>query len=52
MSLFQTRFLTSLEGIRRGRFRLTTPEGHHHNFGTEGPEAEINISDWALLTAL
>lgn len=52
MSLFQTRFLTSLEGIRHGRLRLVTPEGHHHNFGAEGPEAEINISDWALLTAL
>lgn len=52
MSLLQTRFLTALEGIRHGRLVLTTPEGHRHRFGFAGPEAEIHISDWALLPAL
>lgn len=52
MSLMQTRFLASLEGINHGRLRLITPEGHRHSFGSDGPEAEIQISDWALLAAL
>lgn len=52
MSLLQTRFLASLEGIRHGRLCLTTPEGHCHNFGSEGPESVIRITDWALLAAL
>ncbi|WP_151719808.1 SAM-dependent methyltransferase [Gemmobacter serpentinus] len=52
MSLLQTRFLASLEGIQHGRLHLTTPEGHRHNFGSDGPEAVIQIIDWALLTAL
>lgn len=52
MNLLQSRFLSSLESIRQGRLTLTTPEGHRHRFGSEGPEAEIHISDWALLSAL
>ncbi|SED78510.1 cyclopropane-fatty-acyl-phospholipid synthase family protein [Rhodobacter sp. 24-YEA-8] len=52
MSLLQTRFLASLEGIRHGRICLSTPEGHCHHFGSEGPEAVIRITDWALLAAL
>ena len=52
MSPFQTRFLTSLEGIRHGRLSLTTPEGHRHSFGGNGPEAQIHITDWAMLSAL
>ena len=52
MSLLQTRFLASLEGIRHGRLTLTTPEGHRHQFGADGPEATIHITDWAMLPAL
>jgi len=52
MSLPKTRFLASLEGIRHGRLSLTTPERHRHQFGSDGPEAMIRITDRALLTAL
>lgn len=52
MSLLRNRFLASLEGIRHGRLSLTTPEGHHHQFGTHGSEAAIHITDWAMLSAL
>lgn len=52
MSLLQTRFLASLEGIRQGRLELITPGGHRHRFGAEGPEAEIRITDWSLLSAV
>ncbi|MCL4067903.1 cyclopropane-fatty-acyl-phospholipid synthase family protein [Pseudomonas sp. GX19020] len=52
MSLLQTRFLASLEGIRHGRLCLTSPAGHCYHFGSEGPEAVIRITDWALLAAL
>ncbi len=52
MSLLRNRFFASLEGIRHGRLALTTPEGHRHQFGTQGPEAVIHITDWAMLSAL
>lgn len=52
MSLLQTRFLAALEGIRHGRLTVTTPEGHRHGFGGDGPEAAIRITDWALLPAV
>ena len=52
MSLLQTRFLAALEGIRHGRLTVTTPEGHRHSFGSDGPEAAIRITDWALLPAI
>lgn len=52
MSLLQTRFLNALEGIGQGRLTVTTPEGNRHCFGNDGPEAVLNISDWAILSAL
>lgn len=52
MSLLKTRFLNAFEGIHHGRLALTTPEGHHHHFGSEGPEAALHITDWVLLSAL
>ncbi len=52
MKALQTRFLTSLEGITHGRLALTTPEGHRHYFGSTGPDAVIEIRDWAMLSAL
>lgn len=52
MSLLQNRFLASLEGIRHGRLSLITPEGHRHSFGSDGPQAQIHIADWALLSAI
>lgn len=52
MNLLKTRFLAALEAIQHGRLHLVTPEGHRHQFGTEGPEAMIEIRDWAMLPAL
>lgn len=46
------RFLAALEGIDGGRLRLVTPEGDIHDFGTIGPEAEMRLHDWAVLSAL
>lgn len=47
------RFLTALEVIEGGRLRLTTPEGTLHHFGTgDGPEVEMHLRDWSVLTAL
>ncbi|MDK3018588.1 SAM-dependent methyltransferase [Pseudodonghicola flavimaris] len=45
------RFLAALEPIRHGRLHLTTPEGVHQ-FGQEGPQADMTIRDWAFLPAL
>ncbi|WP_149142771.1 SAM-dependent methyltransferase [Gemmobacter caeruleus] len=52
MTSSQTRFLAALEGIEQGRLTLITPEGHRHHFGSTGPEAEMQVTDWALLAAL
>ena len=45
-------FLSACEGIGTGRLRLHTPEGHVHDFGSEGIEAEMEIRDWAAVSAL
>lgn len=45
-------FFRTLESIEIGRLTLTTPEGETHQFGTTGPEAELAIHDWAVLSAL
>lgn len=45
-------FLDSLARIRRGRLRLITPEGEIHDFGQGLPEAEMQIHDWSVVTAL
>lgn len=50
--LLKTRFLTMLEGVRGGRLILTTPEGDLHRFGDEGPEVDLELRDWAMLSAL
>ena len=31
---------------------MRTPEGHVHDFGAAGPEAELQINDWSAVTAL
>lgn len=47
-----TDFLATCERIDFGRLRVRTPEGHAHDFGSGGPEAELHIRDWAAVTAL
>jgi cyclopropane-fatty-acyl-phospholipid synthase len=45
-------FLATCERMETGRLRVRTPEGHVHDFGTGGTEAELQINDWAGVTAL
>lgn len=40
-------FLSACEAIREGSLELVTPEGHRHRFGTGGPEAVLELKDWA-----
>ncbi len=44
-------FLDTCAGIQHGSLRLVTPEGDVHDFGTGLPEAELELHDWAVVTA-
>ena len=46
------RFLASCERIEEGRVTLYTPEGDRHRFGAKGPDAEMTIRDWSMVSAL
>lgn len=48
----ETDFLAACERIETGRLRVRTPEGHVHDFGTTGTEAELQLNDWSAVTAL
>lgn len=48
----QREFLQACEQISFGRLRLRTPDNKVMNFGTDGPEAEMHIHDWAAITAM
>ena len=48
----QKRFLSALESIGEGRLTLTTPDGARLRFGSQGPDAELQIRDWRLLPRL
>lgn len=50
--LMKRRFLATLEQATEGRLTLTTPEGTVHHFGADGPEADVQITDWAVLPAM
>jgi cyclopropane-fatty-acyl-phospholipid synthase len=45
-------FLATCERMETGRLRVRTPEGHVHDFGAGGTEAELQINNWAGVTAL
>ena len=47
-------FLRSLDGIRFGRLRLTTPDGATRVFAGDqpGPDAALTILDWRMVPAL
>ncbi len=47
-----TDFLSACDRIETGRLRVITPEGHVHDFGGDGPQAELRLRDWAAVTAL
>ncbi|ADO42734.1 cyclopropane-fatty-acyl-phospholipid synthase, putative [Ketogulonicigenium vulgare Y25] len=48
----RTRHLVALEGLEHGRLHLRTPEGQQYQFGSTGPEADIEIRDWSVLARL
>ena len=45
-------FLDSCAGIRSGGLRLRTPEGEIHDFGSGGVQAELQLHDWAMASAV
>jgi cyclopropane-fatty-acyl-phospholipid synthase len=57
MMLFLTKrvkhqFLETCAHIRNGSLRLRTPEGEVYDFGRGGPQAEMQINDWSVVTAI
>ena len=48
----QRLFLDACSRLTDGRLRLITPEGHRHDFGDTGPEAELRLNDWATAAAI
>ena len=57
MTTFATRrlkrdFLDACARLADGRLRLITPEGHRHDFGQAGPEAELQLRDWSVASAI
>jgi cyclopropane-fatty-acyl-phospholipid synthase len=45
-------FLDSCQGIHTGSLRLRTPEGEIHDFGNGGVQAELQLHDWSVVTAV
>ena len=45
-------FLTRCEALPVGKLWLQTPEGHVHQFGNSGPEAEWILRDWRAAAAI
>lgn len=45
-------FLDTCSRITNGRLRLRTPEGETHDFGQGTPEAEMEIRDWSVVSAI
>ncbi|AUH66386.1 class I SAM-dependent methyltransferase [Paracoccus zhejiangensis] len=50
----RSQFLRSLDGIRAGQLRLTTPDGAERVFAgaVQGPAAALTIHDWRMVPAL
>ncbi|MCJ7872135.1 cyclopropane-fatty-acyl-phospholipid synthase family protein [Phaeobacter sp. J2-8] len=45
-------FLDSCQGIHSGSLRLRTPEGEIYDFGNGGVQAELQLHDWSVVTAV
>ena len=45
-------FLDSCQGIHTGSLRLRTPEGEVYDFGSGGVQAELQLHDWSVVTAV
>lgn len=48
----QSEFLDTCARLREGRLTLRTPDGARYEFGDHGPEAEMQINDWAAVSAM
>ncbi|MGC1427107.1 MAG: cyclopropane-fatty-acyl-phospholipid synthase family protein [Albidovulum sp.] len=48
----KSNFLSTCERLREGQLILRTPEGERYHFGNSGPEAEMVIRDWAVVSAM
>lgn len=48
----KSEFLSTCERLHDGQLTLRTPEGDVYRFGTDGPEAEMVIRDWAAISAM
>ncbi|NSY37717.1 cyclopropane-fatty-acyl-phospholipid synthase family protein [Leisingera sp. ANG59] len=48
----QSEFLEACAQLREGRLTLRTPDGARYEFGGTGPEAEMQINDWAAVSAM
>ena len=45
-------FLSTCARLREGRLTLRTPKGETYRFGETGPEVDLEIKDWAMVSAL
>lgn len=45
-------FLNTCAQIQIGSLRLHTPDGETYDFGEGSPDAEMQINDWSLVTAI
>ncbi|UWQ79891.1 cyclopropane-fatty-acyl-phospholipid synthase family protein [Leisingera sp. S132] len=48
----QSEFLKTCAQLREGQLTLRTPDGARYDFGETGPEAEMQINDWAAVSAM
>lgn len=48
----KTHFLETCAHLREGQLTLRTPDGARYQFGDHGPEVEMNIRDWAAVSAM
>ncbi len=47
-----SQFLETCAQLREGQLTLRTPDGARYQFGDHGPEAEMQIHDWAAVSAM
>ena len=48
----QKEFLDACEKLEHGRLTLRTPEGVTHHFGSGGPEVDMHLHDWSVVTSM
>lgn len=48
----KSEFLECCNQITIGRLHLRTPDGETYDFGSSGPQADMHIRDWSVVTAM